>query len=140
MRFKPQAKDALELNLTPLIDVVFLLLIFFMVSTTFIKQGKLSISLPEARQNTLQQDKQTIDLIIDSAGNYTLHGQPLINNQRSSLVRALKQHITKNKLAGQNPALIISGDLKAPHQSLVRAMDAAAELGLSNIRISVKRD
>ena len=140
MRFQYKTKDQININLTPLIDVVFLLLIFFMVSTTFIKQGRLSITLPQADQNTAQREQQSINLVIDSKGNYTLDGYNLINHQKKNLIQTLKRIIKKLKPAEQNPAFIISADAKAPHQSVVTAMDAAAELGLSKLRISVNND
>lgn len=140
MRFKRNTKDNLDVNLTPLIDVVFLLLIFFMVSTTFMKQSTLSITLPEADERKVQMDTKTISLMIDSQGNYAIDGQVLLNSQRNHLIEALKQLMNTYGIEKQNPALIISADAKAPHQSVVTAMDAAAALGLSNLRISVRND
>ena len=138
MRFKRHTRDTIGIDLAPLVDVVFLLLIFFMVSTTFTKQGKLSITLPEAEQNIVpQQQAQSIDLTIDREGNYAVDGQALLRKHKTHLVQYLQQYLLTRELQQKNPALIISADANTPHQAVVTAMDAAAELGLANLRISV---
>ena len=129
------------MELTPLVDVVFLLLIFFMVSTTFTKQGKLNITLPQAKQNMVaQQEVRSIDLAIDREGYYAVNGKVLSQQHKAHLARYLQQMITEQQLEQGDTAVVISADAKAPHQSVVTAMDVAAELGLSNLRISVAQD
>ena len=141
MRFKRKTRDTIGMDLTPLVDVVFLLLIFFMVSTTFTKQGKLNITLPQAEQNMVaQQEGYSIDLVIDREGYYAVNGKVLSQQHKTHLARYLQQIMTEQQVEQEDTTMIISADAKAPHQSVVTAMDAAAELGLSKLRISVKND
>ncbi len=123
-----------DVNLTPLIDVVFLLLIFFMVSTTFSKQSEIVVELPEASDRPVQEKQAPIDLIIDAAGVYYVNDKQLINTQIETLMRAL-QDASKNKT---DSPLIISADGKASHQSVVMAMDAARQVGLLHLSIATK--
>jgi len=127
LRRQGRQPESLRMNLTPLIDTVFLLLIFFMMTTTFNRESELNIDLPQASGEALQVEAQTIRIIIDAAGEYAIN-QPsngLINNELDTLTRALQ------KAAGEqtNPPLLISADANAPHQAVMRAMEAARDLG-----------
>ena len=125
----------LELNLTPLIDVVFLLLIFFMVSTTFNKQSEISIELPEASGKPLKTDKFVIEIEIDSQGRYFVNQQRVKDNKVATLKRAIRLTQGKEK----KPQLIISSDRNTPYQSVITAMDAARQLGLVNLTFATKQ-
>ncbi|MGW8229189.1 MAG: ExbD/TolR family protein [Gammaproteobacteria bacterium] len=118
-----------ELNLTPLIDVVFLLLIFFMVSTTFDKQAELNIELPEASGKVTQTEQFKIEIGIDGAGHYFINQRPIKDNRLVTLKRALEVTMADHK----DPKLIISADRKTPHEAVVRAMDAARQVGLTHL-------
>ena len=86
MNLRPGYKeDSVEVNLTPLIDVVFLLLIFFMVSTTFDRHAKLKVSLPEASTKATQQQNDPLVLSIDAKGNYFLNERQIVNQQLATL-------------------------------------------------------
>ena len=89
MNFKRQNKEAIEVNLTPLIDVVFLLLIFFMVSTTFTKENHLSLDLPEATAEDQQIAPNSLEIIITAAGGYSINDNALVNNQLDTLKRGI---------------------------------------------------
>ena len=132
MNLKPDRRDEIDLNLTPLIDVVFLLLIFFMVSTTFEKTSKLKIDLPEASAKAVQQPEQKIVIGIDVKGRFYINDRQLVNTQIKTLKLALM------KVAGDNKdiPIVLRADAKTPHQSVVNAMDAAAQLGLTRLSIS----
>ena len=132
MNLKPERREELDLNLTPLIDVVFLLLIFFMVSTTFEQTSKLKIDLPQATPKATQQADQKIVIGIDVKGNYYVNERQLVNTQLKTLKLALM------KVAGDNKdtPIVLRADAKTPHQSVVTAMDAAAQLGLTRLSIS----
>ena len=132
MNLKPNRTDDIDLNLTPLIDVVFLLLIFFMVSTTFDKQSKLKIQLPEAKASATAQQPESLVLGIDAKGRYFINDRQLVNTQLKTLKLALKKTVGDNK----KMPLILRADAKTPHQSVVRAMDAAAQLGLTRLSIA----
>jgi biopolymer transport protein ExbD len=131
VKFRRQSKIDQGVNLTPLIDVVFLLLIFFMVSTTFTKETHLVVNLPEADAAPSESVPDTIDILITAEGNYSLNGVPLVNKQIKTLMAGLKQ-----LSEGQNDtALTITADAKTPHQAVVTAMDAAGRLGFINLSI-----
>jgi biopolymer transport protein ExbD len=134
MEFRRQIKTEDSINLTPLIDVVFLLLIFFMVSTTFTKETHLSVDLPEASPEAEVVTEGGIDIVITAGGDYTINGKTVINQQSQTLYRALE------KISGGNvnQPLVITADANAAHQSVVRAMDVAGKLGFVQLRITTK--
>ena len=132
MNLKPDRRDDIDLNLTPLIDVVFLLLIFFMVSTTFEKTSKLKIDLPEASNKATQQESKKIVIGIDVKGRYYINERQLVNTQLKTLKLALL------KISGNNKdmPIVLRADAKTPHQAVVTAMDAASQVGLTRLSIS----
>jgi biopolymer transport protein ExbD len=132
LNLKPERNDELELNLTPLIDVVFLLLIFFMVSTTFEKTARLKVELPQASAEAEQQPAEKIILGIDVQGRYYINDRQLVNTQLKTLKIAL------SKVAGDNREMpvVLRADAKTPHQAVVTAMDAASQVGLTRLSIS----
>lgn len=134
MQFRRQLHTEDSVNLTPLIDVVFLLLIFFMVSTTFTKETQLSIDLPEAEADPAIERPEQLVILIAADGSYAINGQSLVNQSMDTLLRAIE------KTAGSDNKrpLIISADAKTPHQAVVRAMDAAGRLGFVNLSISTR--
>jgi biopolymer transport protein ExbD len=135
VNFRRQSKEEVTVNLTPLIDIVFLLLIFFMVSTTFTKENHLSISLPESASEETGQPPMAIEILISENGEYSLDGQPLVNTKVDTLKRAMQKI-----LDGRDAApVVISADAKTSHESVVRAMDAAGQLGLINISITTRQ-
>lgn len=133
MNLRPDRRDErVDVNLTPLIDVVFLLLIFFMVSTTFDRHAKLKVELPEASAKTEQQIEEPVVLSIDVKGNYFINDRQVVNTQLETLKIALKKTIADKK----DVSLVLRADAKTPHQSVVRAMDAASQLGLTRLSIA----
>ena len=133
MRFrKEDIEDPVELNLTPLIDVVFLMLIFFMVTTTFQKESELKVQLPRASATNPPEDEKRIDVVVGAQGQFLVNGRELVNNQATTLRAALQQASAGDK---QIP-VVIRADRQSSVQSLVTAMDAAAQAGLSRQAIS----
>ena len=126
------AQEEPQLNLTPLIDVVFLLLIFFMVSTTFDKQAKLKIVLPEATAAAEQTNDNAVVIGIDSKGSFFINDRQLVNTQSKTLKLALIKIVGDNK----DVPLVIRADAKTPHASVVKAMDVAAQLNLTQMSIA----
>jgi biopolymer transport protein ExbD len=125
-----------EVNLTSLIDVVLLLVLFFMVSTTFVKQSQISIRLPETESaNPLPQAEQ-VDVMITEKGTYLVNGRELINNRPETIRNALRE------VSGGNTTLplTISADANARHQDVVTAMDVAGRLGFVQINIATVND
>lgn len=134
MKFRRHRTEAssLRLNLTPLIDTVFLLLIFFMMTTTFNRQSELQIQLPETETEQVpEQDVQPIRILINKKG------EMAINSWETALVNDTLQTISMalEKAAGteENPSLLISADAYAPHQAVMRALEAAQTLGYNRI-------
>lgn len=139
MNFHRRKRPPLEITLTPMIDVVFLLLIFFMVTTTFNQQTELKINLPEAKGVDAESAEKMIILTINAEGTYFItgddgHPHQLINQKNSTLQQALL------KAAGnsRNIPFIINADAKTPHQSVVTALDIASQLGFKRITFATK--
>ncbi len=131
MKFRRDDKlKTVEVNLTPLIDVVFLLLIFFMISTTFDKQSQLEITLPEATSGEQTEQQPTVlGVGIDANGEYFLNQQALMRSDEDTLRKAIKKVMNGNK----DLPVIISADGKAPHQSVITVLDVASQLGLNKM-------
>ena len=134
MQFRRQRREDDMINLTPLIDVVFLLLIFFMVSTTFTKNTHLTIDLPEAVGNPSTETSNRLDVVIGADGGYQVNGQGLINNQPETLKTALLQLSEGDT---QTP-LTITADARTPHQAVVTAMDVAGQAGFARLSITTR--
>ena len=127
-------EEDVNINLTPLIDVVFLLLIFFMVSTTFDTTSQLKINLPEASQNQVSEPPQKITLLIDAKGNFYVNSRELTNNRSATLKAALERSMSGTKLP-----IVIQSDAESPVQSLVTAMDVVSQLGLPQVSVATTR-
>jgi biopolymer transport protein ExbD len=140
VKFQRQRREEVNVNLTPLIDVVFLLLIFFMVSTTFTKETHLEVDLPEAAEATqLEEQPQTVDIIISPEGTFSVNGQPLINTQAETLRIAILKVLGDQASLEQKPPLIVTADAKTPHQFVVTAMDVAGQLGFDKLSITTQQ-
>jgi biopolymer transport protein ExbD len=128
------AVEEVNINLTPLIDVVFLLLIFFMVSTTFDTTSQLKIRLPEASQNETPKAKAPLNLMIDAKGQFFLNSRELSSQKSEALSFALER-----VLEGSDRPIVIQSDAESPVQSLVTAMDVVSRLGLTQVSIATTR-
>jgi len=126
--------EEVNINLTPLIDVVFLLLIFFMVSTTFDTTSQLKIKLPEASQDEAIKPKQPLYLVINMEGKFFLNSRELSSQKSEALSLALQRI-----LDGSDRPIVIQSDAESPVQSLVTAMDVVARLGLTHVSIATTR-
>ncbi|MFA5630793.1 MAG: biopolymer transporter ExbD [Porticoccaceae bacterium] len=123
-------------NLTPLIDVVFLLLIFFMVSMSFSRETRLAVALPQAQGGAPEDEPvEPIRLGVDRAGRYAIAGQQLAASDVTALMAALQQ------AAGGDSSrpVIVAADGDAPHRAVVKVMDAATRLGFSRLRLAVEQ-
>lgn len=132
MKLRRPQPDQLELNLAPLIDCLLFIVIFFLLSTTFAKTGKLQIQLPEADAQVSVTPSQAIEVAIDAGGQFAVNGQVLGSaaDLSSAVIAA----------AGENRDLpfIITADGKAPHQAVVTAMNLAGQLGFRNLGIGTQ--
>jgi len=130
VNLRPKRRDDnLLVDITPLIDVVFILLLFFMVASTFDKQAKLKIALPEASTQAQLQDTQSVVISIDAKGQYFINDRQLVNSQKEL---ALQKTLGDSK----DTSLILRADARTPHQAVVNAMDVAAQLGLTRLSIA----
>ena len=132
MKFKRRAQVEDSVNLTPLIDVVFLLLIFFMVSTTFTREARLEVILPEANAAPERFEPEQLAVTVDAEGHYAVNGQVLVDNQQ----RTLKAALIAVTGGDYTRPLVISADASARHELVVRVMDVAGQLGIVNLRIA----
>lgn len=139
-----QQEDETGIELTPLIDVVFLLLIFFMISTTFTKETSLRINLPEASGEEMANQPRMVEVHVGAGSVYAIASskdsiaRTLVNSNRDTLVRAL----SKFSVTGESSSeilLVIRADKKATHEAVIKVLDVAQQLGLSNITFATKR-
>jgi len=137
VKLKTRVRAEPDVNLTSLIDVVFLLLIFFMVSTSFVKQSQISIRLPGAESVAIvEQRTEQLDIMITEQGTFLVNGRELINSRPETIRNALQ------KVSGGDTSmpLTISADANTRHQYVVTAMDVAGKLGFVKIRIATVND
>ena len=129
MNFKPKNRDEFSLDITPLIDVVFLLLIFFMVSTTFKDESEINITLPNASNEIVDEKPNAINIGLDLEGNIYVNGKKLNNSEFETIKSALNSEI-KNS---EKPPVIISADADVKYQSVVYLLDTLRHLDLVKI-------
>jgi biopolymer transport protein ExbD len=136
VNFQKRRSEEPELNMTSLIDVVLLLLIFFMLSTRFIDEGRLQLRLPEAGIEPEAASRDAVEIEVTAEGGYRVNGRPLINNSPDTLAAAI------GKAAANNRAIpvTIRADARATHQSVVTAMDVAGHAGYRRINIATVND
>ena len=135
MNLAPQSAEEPDVNLTPMIDVVFLLLLFFMVSTSFVRESSLKVDLPEATGQVLAEQEKPVDIIINLNGIFIINGTTLEHPSSDELSRYLKEAVGDN----DDPHIIISADSKAEYQSIVTAMDVAQQLGYSRLTLATRK-
>lgn len=135
MNFSRAEEDRLDVNITPLIDVVFLLLIFFMVTTTFNQQAELRVDLPEASSEEQALEIIPIEITIDPSGAYFVNGQSLTKSTPKALLQALSKLVGEDK----EKSVIIRADANTPHQAVVTAMDTVSKVGVSKLSIATSK-
>jgi len=135
MNLQPVDTDEPDVNLTPLIDVVFLLLIFFMVSTTFEHQSRIKIDLPEASAAPTSQEDERLEILIDAQGRYFIGDQQVVN----TTAKTLKSAISKAVGEREGLAVIIRADAETPHQAVITALDVTSQLGLTHISLATSK-
>jgi len=134
MNFRPKEHEEVDLNITPLIDVVFLLLIFFMVSTTFDHESEVNVTLPKASKEIAQAKPDAINVAIDAQSRIYVNEKELINSRISTIKEALYDISTDL----EDAPIIISADEETPYQMVIRTMDAARQLGLVKITFATR--
>ncbi|NBC12364.1 MAG: biopolymer transporter ExbD [Gammaproteobacteria bacterium] len=138
MNLRPRRREPPDINLTPLIDVVFLLLIFFMVSTTFNDDARLRLTLPEADGEPAQAGElDLLELVVDVSGRFYVDGGEVLGTDVGTLRRALEE-ATAGPEAADRPVLI-RADAKTPHQAVMTALDALGQLGIQRVAFAASR-
>ncbi len=107
-----------------------------MVSTTFVRETQIKIELPEATGEPRKVEAETIEIVIDRMGEYSVNGRVLIDSDKKTLIRALNEVRDPTKA---NPRVVLTADANAAHQVVVRAMDAAGKVGLVQISITTQQ-
>lgn len=132
MKMQVKRADEVELNLISLVDVVLLLVIFFMLSTTFVQDTSLRVELPKAGAAAVERGAQPIVITISAQGSYRVNDRALVNNERATLSAALRQVAGSSR---EEP-VTLRADARATHQSVVTAMDVAAKQGFTQVNIA----
>jgi biopolymer transport protein ExbD len=135
VNLRPRVRNEPEIMLIPLIDILLMLLIFFMLATTFKHTADISINLPEASQQKLPEtEAKTLDITIDEEGNFYVDREQVVNREVDTVKRVLEKASGGNK----EMIVVISADAKTPTQAVVTAMDAARQTGLVHITIAAQ--
>lgn len=125
-----------EVNLIPLIDVVFFIVIFLVMSMTFTNESRMKLELPSADSAATEQSNQPqIEIVIGFKGDYTVNNKSLIDQNVETLRRALVKEANGNK----ELPIVITADANTPHHAVVQAMDAAGQEGFEHLRITTKQ-
>jgi biopolymer transport protein ExbD len=133
MNLRSPSHEEPEINLTSLIDVVLLLLVFFMITTSFVRESKIGLRLPEASSTALVEAMdEPMVISISAQGTYMVNGRTLLDNRPQTLESAIKM------LSGDNPGtrVTVSADAEASHQAVITAMDVAGKLGYVEISLA----
>jgi biopolymer transport protein ExbD len=139
MNFRRKKREKLDITLISMIDVLFVLLLFFMVSTTFNRHTEVKVKLPEADGAEVEQYPKMVTLTIDADGTYYLTGEDglpheIINQQ----LETLKQELLKLAEQSKDQPFIINADGKTPHQAVITALEAAGDAGFSHITFAAQ--
>lgn len=133
MKLQSRSKEEPEINLTSLIDVVLLLLVFFMVSTSFVREAEINIRLPEANAEPIEvTELESLEIGITQTGNFLLNGRQLASSDERTLRRGIE------RIAGENRdmPIVIRGDSQSEYQSIATAMVVAGQLGFESISLA----
>ncbi len=135
MNFKRPQRDDVGIDLTSLIDVVFMLLIFFMVTTSFDRIAQINVKLPQASTDQRETLTESIEVTVDADDQVYIRGQRLINTQLGTIREALRESVRTQ----EEVPVVISADAKATHQAVIKIMDAARQAGLVRITFATRK-
>lgn len=134
MNIRPRRRRSTGVDITPLIDVVFLLLIFFMVSTTFERETEISIDLPEASGEKSEKQQDELEITIDRNGVFYVNKLEVVNTRIDTLKLAIIKAVGEKR----DIPVIINADARTPHQSVMTVMDAASQVGLLHLTFTAQ--
>ncbi|MEO7324260.1 MAG: biopolymer transporter ExbD [Dokdonella sp.] len=125
-------EDDFEINVISLIDVLLTLLMFFVLTTTFVQHSRMQVTLPQAESSEQSEQRDALTLVIDRDGHFFIDNNEVLNPGLDSLKEAI------GKIAGEDRSrpVLLSADGLTPHQAVVTAMDALAELGFTRLSIA----
>ena len=133
MRLQSRSRDEPEINVISLVDVLLVLLLFFMISTSFLRETEISLQLPEATTDkNVEVPREALEITVTKAGGYLVNGRELVNNERRTLRAAIERLIG----AKRDMPVFIRADAAATHQAVITAMDVAGQLGFVKINIA----
>ncbi|ESQ15851.1 MAG TPA: biopolymer transporter ExbD [Chromatiaceae bacterium] len=136
MNLRPHKREQPDINLAPLIDVVFLLLIFFMVSTTFDDDARLRLQLPRADGEPVASDElELVELVIDAGGHFYIDDRQVLGQTAKILGQALVGAVGERR----DLPVLIKADANTSHQSVMTALDAAGQVGMTSIAFATSR-
>jgi biopolymer transport protein ExbD len=135
VNFRRPRRDDIGIDLTSLIDVVFMLLIFFMVTTSFDRIAQINVRLPQASTDQREITPESIEVTIDAENQVYVRGQRLINTQLGTIREALREAVRTE----ENVPVVISADAEATHQTVIKVMDAARQAGLLRITFATRK-
>ncbi|MEE7627235.1 biopolymer transporter ExbD [Methylobacter sp. Wu8] len=134
MKFQRKKRENVDITLISMIDVLFVLLLFFMVSTTFSQHTEVNIKLPEAEGSAAEEHPKTVSLMIDANGIYSLVGDDGLAHQLADQTRTgLKQELGELAVNSKDVPFIINADDKTPNKAVMTALDIAGQVGFSRI-------
>ena len=135
MNIRPRRRRSITVDITPLIDVVFLLLIFFMVSTTFERETQILIELPQATGQEAKQEPTDLEITVDRHGVFYVNKLEVINTEIETLKKAIGKAVGDRR----DMNVIITADAMTPHQSVMTVMDAASQMGLTHMTFTAQQ-
>lgn len=136
MNFRPRRTPEPEINLISLIDIMLMIVIFFMLSSTFTDEGRLRIRLPDASLRSVPPEAATLVLAIGSDGRYRLDDRDVVDASPDALRAALIEVLGE----ARDRRITLRADARATHQSVVTAMDVLARLGLREVDVATVRE
>ncbi|MYM84024.1 biopolymer transporter ExbD [Duganella sp. FT50W] len=135
---KGQRREDPEINLIPFIDVLLVILIFLMVSTTYSKFTELQITLPTAEAQKAEDKPFELSVTVDAKGNYTINGEPVSFRDVNGFAQAMRDAATKAGEAGKSPVVIVNADQFAMHQMVINVMEAARIAGYEKLTFAAQ--
>ena len=133
MRLQGRSRDEPEINVISLVDVLLVLVLFFMVSTSFMRESEISLQLPEATTDrNIDVPRDALEITVTQSGSYLVNGRELVNNERRTLRAAIERLVGEKR----DMPVFIRADATATHQAVITAMDVAGQLGFVKINIA----
>jgi biopolymer transport protein ExbD len=133
MKLQSRSREEPEISVIPLVDVLLVLVLFFMVSTSFLRETEISLQLPEATTDTdIEVPREALEIVVTQSGSYLVNGRELVNNERRTLRAAIERLIGTQR----DLPVFIRADAAATHQAVITAMDVAGQLGFVKINIA----